>query len=129
MQVDGPEATGFTKREKEVLCELLINYGIPVTSDTKNDYQFIRTKMIEIIKSEVVEEVVEEASDDKVVVEAGEEDKKQDDDENEKMINSTVVPEAAAIPSVGLTKEEEAAGEKNALQNLERFVQRIRMTA
>ena len=33
---------------------------MPMTSDSKNDYQFIRNKMIEILKNEVPENVAEE---------------------------------------------------------------------
>ena len=47
--------TGFTKHEKEVICQLLTNFGVPVTSDSKHDYQFIRTKMIEQMKNETPE--------------------------------------------------------------------------
>ena len=47
--------TGFSKREKEVICQLLTNFGVPVTSDSKHDYQFIRTKMIEQMKNDAPE--------------------------------------------------------------------------
>ena len=127
MQCDGPELTGFTKREKEVICQLLTNYGMPVTSDSKNDYQFIRNKMIEIMKSEVVV-VVEEEKNDQPEEEKNEETitEKWEDDEDNEASKSRKVP---TIINTVTQKEDEQAGEKNILQNLERFVQRIRMVA
>ena len=123
--VDGPELTGFTRREKEVICQLLTNYGLPVSNDTKSDHHFIRAKMIEIMKNEVVEEpeqpVVQEEP--KAEVEAEETVTENGDQENSEKKVDTNVPEQAAptVPAVK-EKEDDQAGEKNVLQNLERFV-------
>lgn len=55
--IDGPEPTYFTRVEKEIICDLLSDYGLPILSgdsgnkvDYKSDFQFIRTKMLERMK-------------------------------------------------------------------------------
>ena len=55
--VDGPEPTFFSKEEKEIICEVLSNYGLPILSgdsgnkvDYKSDFQFLRNKMIDKLK-------------------------------------------------------------------------------
>ena len=70
--MDGPEPTFFTKQEKEVICEVLSNYGLPILSgdsgnkvDYKSDYQFLRNKMQDKMKLLKAEEALrnEEAED------------------------------------------------------------------
>ncbi len=42
------EPTGLSLEEKIIICEVLINHGLPVTSDGKNDYGFIKNKLSSI---------------------------------------------------------------------------------
>ena len=86
--------------------------------------------MLEILKNEVVEEPEEPAVEEEPKAEAEAEEtvtENGDQENSEKQIN-TEVPEKVA-PVVPAAKEDDQAGEKNILQNLERFIQRIRMIA
>ena len=65
--VDGPEATFFSRQEKEVICELLSNFGLPILSgdsgnkvDYKSDFAFIRSKMLDKMKLIKSEEAIKE---------------------------------------------------------------------
>lgn len=74
--MDGPEPTFFTKQEKEVICEVLSNYGLPILSgdsgnkvDYKSDFQFLRNKMLDRMKKIKAEEALrKEAEQEKEVV-------------------------------------------------------------
>jgi predicted glycosyltransferase len=45
------EPTGLTLEEKKVITDLLINYGLPLTSDGKNDFNFLKNKLAAICPS------------------------------------------------------------------------------
>ena len=46
------EASGFTLSEKNVLYEILINYGVPVTEENKDDWEFLKIIMARHCKGE-----------------------------------------------------------------------------
>ena len=39
------EPTGLSIQEKNILCDTLINHGLPLTSEGKSDIAFLRTKL------------------------------------------------------------------------------------
>ena len=42
------ELTNLTKDEKNIIYDLLIDYGLPVNNDTKDDYAFLKNKLLAI---------------------------------------------------------------------------------
>ena len=46
------ELTGFNLQEKNIIYELLINYGVPVNKEGKNDYVFLKNQLQEKIDEE-----------------------------------------------------------------------------
>ena len=40
------ELTRFTLEEKNIIFDLLINFGVPVNSDGKNNYGFLKSKLL-----------------------------------------------------------------------------------
>ena len=46
------ELTGFSFDEKNIIYELLINFGVPVNADGKNDYAFLRSKLSSMLDSQ-----------------------------------------------------------------------------
>jgi hypothetical protein len=41
------DPTGISLKQKNIIYELLIDIGIPLTSDGKNDYAFLVKKVVE----------------------------------------------------------------------------------
>ncbi|CDW90426.1 transforming growth factor beta regulator 1 [Stylonychia lemnae] len=84
------EPTGFTLEDKNMIYETLINFGVPVNSDGKNDYGFLRSQLMKI------------QTDSGVV------------NTNQNM-------------NLGNNDDQNKDAERNTAQNLERFIQRLRM--
>lgn len=40
------EPTGLNLEEKNLLCEILINMGLPLTTDGKNNYGYLRGQLL-----------------------------------------------------------------------------------
>ena len=44
------ELTNLSKDEKNIIYDLLIDYGLPVNNDSKDDYAFLKNKLLAIQK-------------------------------------------------------------------------------
>lgn len=88
-------------REKEIITDILIDHGLPVNSENKDDYNFIKT---ELQKHQGVSEP----------------DKSEADSETIKIDLNQIMD---------LKDENGMQAEKNVVANIERFVTRLRMVA
>ena len=95
------ELTNLSLREKEIITDILIDHGLPVNSENKDDYNFIKT---ELQKHQGVSEP----------------DKSEADSETIKIDLNQIMD---------LKDENGTQAEKNVVANIERFVTRLRMVA
>eukprot|EP00347_Sterkiella_histriomuscorum_P020477 403337650 len=105
--MNAQEPTGFTLDEKNMIYEILINVGVPVNSEGKNDYGFIRNKLVK-------------PDEEGVQNQAQPEEIKQQQDQP---MADTTNMQLTAID------DQNKEGERNTAQNLERFIQRLRMVS
>ena len=107
------EPTGLTVEEKKVITDLLINYGLPLTLDGKNDFNFLKNKLASFCPSLYQNTKVGDSK----LFDEGEEGNP-DDAEGE-----------GDKPTKPTSDETIKEAEKVMIQNIERFVQRIRMVS
>ena len=48
--MNGVELTNLSLEEKNVIYGVLIEYGLPINSEGKDDFNFIKTEMQKVIK-------------------------------------------------------------------------------
>ena len=93
--------------DKQQITQILIQFGLPTTSDGKNDYPTLRNKM----QGTIVE--IESKADNSMPV--------QDEDA------SLAISQSASNQNMRLNDEKDS--EKQVVQNIEKFIQRVRMMA
>ena len=96
------DPTGLSLKQKNVVYDLLVDIGVPLTNDGKNDYASLTKLVMEQCPKEPAE-VVPINNENSVVSE----EKKVDEEE---------------VKDVDKKKNEENQEQKNLLSNLERFV-------
>ena len=98
------EPTGLTLEEKKVITDLLINYGLPLTADGKNDFNLLRNKLAAICPPQYLTKGIDPMKFDDG--EEGNPDELEDGEKYSKPASEEAIKEA----------------EKVMMQNIERFI-------
>ena len=125
--INEDEPSNLVKEEKQTVCQILCEHGLPVTAEGKDDFNWIKDEMQRRLRPT---EQVATASDNKEAADA----KPQLQETESKQASASVKKEKEAASEAENKVEEmkdadKLQAEKNLLANISTFVIRVRMVA